>query len=94
MCSKPLFENYNIYAIQEKVIRNIELEKNLKNNLPKESANELLKLCNKYSNIFDMPGDPASVNNFYEQKLTLRDKVPVFVKNYRLPQTQKEEINR
>lgn len=41
-----------------------------------------------------MPEDKMSVNNFYEQKLRLRDNEPVYIKNYRLPHTQKQEINR
>lgn len=40
-----------------------------------------------------MPNDESSVNNFYKQKLTLKDDIPVYVKNYRLPQTQKSEIH-
>ncbi|XP_067620910.1 retrovirus-related Pol polyprotein from transposon 412 isoform X12 [Eurosta solidaginis] len=35
-----------------------------------------------------------TLNNFYEQKLRLTDNDPVYVKNYRLPYSQREEINR
>lgn len=35
-----------------------------------------------------------TINNFYEQKLRLKNDGPVFVKNYRLPYSQKEEISR
>lgn len=31
-------------------------------------------------------------NNFYEQKLRVTDNVPVYTKNYRLPNSQKAEI--
>jgi hypothetical protein len=35
-----------------------------------------------------------TTNNFYEQQLRIKDQDPVFVKNYRLPQTHKTEIGR
>lgn len=41
-----------------------------------------------------MPDDPLSVNNFYEQKLRTKSDNPVYVKNYRLPKTQKDEIDK
>jgi len=34
-----------------------------------------------------------STNNFYTQSIKLTDKSPVYIKNYRLPQSQLEEIN-
>lgn len=69
-----------------------ELEKVLKNNIPKHATAKCLALCKEYSDIFHLDGDKASVNSFYEQKLRVKDSDPVYVKNYRLPQTQKEEI--
>ena len=35
-----------------------------------------------------------SANNFYTQHLSFTDKNPVYVKNYRLPETQFEEIDK
>lgn len=34
-----------------------------------------------------------TLNNFYEQKLRITDSSPVYIKNYRLPHSQKSEIN-
>lgn len=34
-----------------------------------------------------------TVNNFYSQKLRIADKTPVYIKNYRLPHSQKTEIH-
>lgn len=33
-----------------------------------------------------------TINNFYEQKLRVTDTNPVYIKNYRLPRTQRPEI--
>lgn len=41
-----------------------------------------------------MSDDESSVNNFYTQTLNLKDDIPVYMKNYRLPQTQKSEIHK
>lgn len=73
--------------------RTVDLMKILKNQIQKHAPPELLKLCLEYSHIFAMPGDEGSTNNFYKQKLILKDDIPVYVKNYRLPQTQKCEID-
>lgn len=42
---------------------------------------------------FALPTDKMTVNNFYVQNFRTKDTEPVYVKNYRLPQKQKEEIN-
>lgn len=60
---------------------------------PAYIRDDLFKLCSEYVDIFALPNDKMTVNNFYEQKLRLKSDQPVYVKNYRLPQTQKEEIN-
>lgn len=39
-----------------------------------------------------LDSDTLTTNNFYTQKLTLTDSKPVFIKNYRLPYSQKAEI--
>jgi hypothetical protein len=38
-----------------------------------------------------MKDDKLSTNCFYEQKIRLEDKTPVFTKNYRIPHNQKEK---
>ena len=93
--SEPLFENYKVFSTENiSSTRNEDLIKILKPNLSENAPKELINLCTKYSRNFYMPGDMASVNNFYEQELKVKDEIPVFVKNYRLPQTQKDEIKR
>lgn len=60
---------------------------------PGHAFNKLYTLCEEFSDIFHLEGDMPSINNFYQQKLNLSDNSPVFTRNYRLPQTQKAEIN-
>ena len=50
------------------------------------------ELCNDYTDIFHLEGDRLSTNNFYEQGLHLKDREPVYVKNYRTPHHNKTEI--
>lgn len=49
-----------------------------------------MPLCQEFADIFAL--DPMTVNNFYTQKLRIKDETPVYTKNYRIPHSQKEEI--
>lgn len=51
-------------------------------------------LCSEFNDIFALDTDQMTVNNLYEQKLTIKDDEPVYTKNYRIPQTQKQEIDK
>lgn len=87
--------NYDIYkpiANTEKTgqTRVEQLEKILK--IPEHAKDKLLPLCKQFCDIFHLKNDKATVNNFYEQKLRLRDDEPVYTKNYRLPHYQRAEI--
>ena len=55
--------------------------------------NKLDKLCNEFNDIFSLQGDLLSENNFYKQSITLNDPKPTYIKNYRLPESQKHKIN-
>jgi hypothetical protein len=44
--------------------------------------------------VFFSESEDLSVNNFHEQSISLEDEKPVYTKSYRLPHTQKEEINK
>lgn len=56
--------------------------------------NDLISLCKQFPEIFLMDNDVPTINNFYEQKLRINDDSPVYIKNYRLPHSQKDEIDR
>lgn len=51
------------------------------------------ELLSNYMDVFAQNGKKLTTNNFYKQKLRLTDENPIFVKNYRTPQSQKSEIN-
>ncbi|RYE25800.1 MAG: hypothetical protein EOP45_04435 [Sphingobacteriaceae bacterium] len=77
----------NINEQRLNILRNL-----LEKRIPKHAIADLMPLCMEFNDIFHIPGDKATVNNFYEQKLSVKDDIPVYIKNYRLPQSQKEEI--
>ncbi|WP_331035211.1 reverse transcriptase domain-containing protein [Lactovum miscens] len=62
--------------------------------VPEYVKKELGDLCEEFSDVFALETDKMSVNNFYSQKLRITDHNPVYVKNYRLPQSHKAEIDR
>lgn len=63
--------------------------------LNKEEKNSIEKICAKYADIFHLEGDPLTVTNLYKQKIHLKkDATSVYVKPYRLPQSQKSEIQK
>lgn len=62
--------------------------------LPEVSKFEILKLCERFIDIFHLEGDLLTTNNFYTQNIELTDNVPVFTKNYRIPHAHQNEINR
>lgn len=89
---------YDIYRVSKSDNTNVhsnrksKLRDQLKNKIPKHVRETLLKLCEDYADIFHLDGDKPTTNNFYEQNLHVSDTTPVYIKNYRLPQSQKEEI--
>lgn len=92
-------DNFNILKVSAKSdavtnARKTALKSALGNKIPAHAEEKLMPLCMEYADIFHLDGDKPSTNNFFTQKLNIRDTEPVFVKNYRLPQVQKEEIGR
>lgn len=70
-----------------------ELNQLFAKNVPDYVRSELIQLCSQFADVFALPNDKMTVNNFYVQKFRTRDDDPVYVKNYRLPKTQKDEID-
>lgn len=93
-----LTEDINDYEIitttKGKKNRKSEILKILKNKFPKRFENTLTNLCSEFSDIFGLETETVTTNNFYEQKLRVKDKQPVYIKNYRIPHTHKQEIDR
>lgn len=89
--------NYNVYSmnsVKNTLERKNILSKILKKNSPKHSYEKLLPLCEEFADIFALEQDEMTINNFYMQKLRISDDTPVYIKNYRLPHSQKQEIHR
>lgn len=88
--------NYNVYSIDKVELDSKRIDK-LRNllgeQMPKNVSDKLMPLCEEYADIFALENDKMTINNFYEQKLRLNDDSPVYMKNYRLPHSQKQEID-
>lgn len=88
--------DYYVFTTEEtkvNAIRTKKLIELIKEKTPKHAEDSLMNLITEYNDIFALDSDRMSINNFYEQKLRLKDDTPVFSKNYRLPETQRQEIN-
>lgn len=72
-------------------MRNDEILKQIDmTNVPNYAKNDLKKLITKFSDIFALPDGPISVNNFYEQTISLNDPVPTYIPNYKTIHSQGE----
>lgn len=90
-------EKYNIYTIddiQKEKERKKKLIEEVTKNTPKQYEQKVASICAEFNDIFALESDKMTVNNFYTQKLKLNDDSPVYVKNYRLPYSQRDEIQR
>jgi hypothetical protein len=94
------FENldnyeYNIFRIKnESFVRTTRLINQLNiNDCPPSAERDLIYLCKEFSDVFALNSDKLTHNNFYQQTLRTTDNNPVYIKNYRIPQAQKAEIN-
>lgn len=88
--------DFHVYSMNESTVNRSRvdiLSKTFKKNSPEHSHVKLLPLLEQYSDVFAVPTDKMTQNNFYEQKLRLTDDTPVFSKNYRLPRSQRSEID-
>lgn len=92
-------ENYEIFCVESnnkssELNRNDTLLKELNTTLiPDFVKAEMIALCQEYSDIFSLENDTLTTNNFYQQKLRLTDKTPVYIKNYKTPYSQVKEID-
>lgn len=60
-----------------------------------EEKDSITDICSKYADVFFLPGDKLSTSNIYETSITLKPNTsPVYVKQYRLPQSSKGEISK
>lgn len=96
MKTEPL-TNFNIYkadAVEKDGKRIQQLKQIIHKRVPERYMSKMNKLIEQYADVFALPDDRMTVNNFYAQKLRTADDNPTYIKNYRTPHTQKEEIKR
>jgi len=72
--------------------KNLILSK-ISQNCPLRARQKLIELCSQFTDVFAIESDKVTYNNFYKQKLRLKDESPVFIKNYRTPHNNKHEID-
>ncbi|KAG7295451.1 hypothetical protein JYU34_021634 [Plutella xylostella] len=97
----PIFDSLNNYKICmfHKNEKNADRVKELfsflqLSHLNLEEQISIENLCAKYSDVFHLPKDKLTTTNLYSQSINLKpNSTPVFVKPYRLPHSQKNEIN-
>lgn len=90
-------DNFKIYTIDEAKSnknRMSLLMRELEKQVPEQHKDQILPLCKEFNDIFAMESDKMTVNNFYTQRFRVKDDSPVYVKNYRLPYSQREEVNK
>ena len=89
------FENYETTSLpSDKPAHSSKIMEKLRKNFPKFASKALENLCNQYIDIFALESDKITTNNFYKQKLRVKDDNPIYIKNYRTPYSQKDEIKK
>ena len=92
-------DSYDICTFEKEYI-NAERVKKLFSMLNLDHLNsferkEIESICAKFPDVFYLPGDKLGYTNMGEQKIHLKENItPVYTKPYRLPYSQKQEIDR
>lgn len=87
---------YDVFLFDDECMldRNESLLRELKlNHLRQDMLGELEKICINNSNIFFLKGDKLKCTYAVEHEIPLTNNRPIYVKQYRLPQAQKEIMN-
>lgn len=64
-------------------------------NLTNNQIEEVRKLCHEFSEAFYIEGDKLQTTDIYQHSIKLKPDIDtVFVKQYRIPETQKAEIDK
>jgi len=89
---EPL-DDYDIIKSNKNVSKEEILDK-LNKNFPPQFKEILNEICTKYTDIFGKESESISTNNFYKQKIRMKDDEPVYIKNYRFPHSPKDEVEK
>jgi hypothetical protein len=61
--------------------------------LNSEETEAVTRICTKYSDVFQLEKDKINSTNIYKQSIRLKsDANPIYIKPYRIPQSQKSEV--
>lgn len=64
------------------------------NNLNEEERKSIENICAKFPDVFHLPGDKLTTTPLYHETIELKPHTtPIYTKPYRLPQSQKNEID-
>lgn len=88
--------NYEVFNIN-KSANNTHRKQALLNELKLNITDTKLKgklenLFEEFSDVFALTDDELTENNFYKQTIHLNDPSPTYIKNYRIPEAQKHEM--
>lgn len=78
----------------KRVLEALEREFQELESLDRRVEKKVREMVVEFSDIFKLEDEVIPPNNFYTQKIHLKDEMPVFVRQYRLPHLHKEEIKR
>lgn len=89
-----VIKNATPYSVEErkKLIRENFTEK--LRDQPSPDKDEIIDLCVEYHDIFHLPNDTLTANNFYEQDIQLTDPTPIYRRNYRTPHSDSLRVRR
>jgi Reverse transcriptase (RNA-dependent DNA polymerase)/RNase H-like domain found in reverse transcriptase len=95
---KPLVD-YEIFNFNREQIDSERVEKLLKildyDGLNTEEQRAVQEIVAKYADVFYLENDPATHTEIYQQQIPLKpDATPVYVRPYRIPHSQKGEVDR
>lgn len=89
------FEIYHtkneLSARNEKILTKVMSK--LPNHITEHAANKFEEMIARYADYFGLESEPISCNNFYKQKLRLKDDEPIYIPNYRTAHTQKPIVD-
>lgn len=87
--------DYSIFQVKDGIgERSEKVLQRLSKHFPAFVQKPLTELCTEFSDIFALETEKITTNNFYKQKLRLTDNDGVYIKNYRIPYNQKDEIRK
>lgn len=95
---EPLY-NYHIMKINSSIKNKKNRQQDILNQIktigiPLDAVKGLQNLIAEYHDIFSLPDDVLTFNNFYTQEIPLQDNCPIYIPNYKNLHAQTNEIQK